>query len=301
MHRIRSSTQRLRLGTPRLDGRGIGQDPNSVAEYLDNTLPPESVPEFERVCLESDVHLAEVVSCHQILTLVLGEPAETGDSLRARIYQTPTEQGERVLAESELAPEAPSSDQSQEDAELLGAPPESAVRVSPRVQPDRRAVPKYMLVGSRLPFRSFAITLICGFVLALVALRVMGPFGSQHPLWQLVSGDKAARVADQPGAGSEREGPVSTAERPTEPAGEPTPIRVPASLPADAKALQAGGLRLKRVLRRGPSHPRPKALPRWPAWGHRLRIWRRLRPRKAIRASRFRPKHPLPGLPLLPT
>ena len=177
VHRIRNSTQRLRLGTPRLDGRGIGQDPNSVAEYLDNTLPPESVPEFERVCLESDVHLAEVVSCHQILTLVLGEPAETGDSLRARIYQTPTEQGERVLAESELAPEAPSSDQSQEDAELVGAPPESAVRVLPRIQPDRRAVPKYMLVGSRLPLQ-----VICDHLDLRLRPRA-GGFASHGPIW----------------------------------------------------------------------------------------------------------------------
>jgi len=40
VHRIRSATNRQKLGAPSLEGRGIGLDPNSVAEYLDNELPP---------------------------------------------------------------------------------------------------------------------------------------------------------------------------------------------------------------------------------------------------------------------
>ena len=86
VHQIRGSVRRLRLDAPALDAQGIGGDLNSVAEYLDNVLPPEHVPTLEKACLDNEAHLGEVASCHQILTLVLGEPADVSDKMRARAY-----------------------------------------------------------------------------------------------------------------------------------------------------------------------------------------------------------------------
>jgi len=84
--RIRAVTRRRRIGSPELSGPGSSPEPNMVAEYLDNTLEPAGVADLERVCLDSDMHLAEVAACHQILTIVLGEPVTIRPELRERMY-----------------------------------------------------------------------------------------------------------------------------------------------------------------------------------------------------------------------
>jgi hypothetical protein len=112
--RIRDILRRRRITAPQISGPGSGPDPNLTAEYLDNTLSPQAVAEFEQICLESDVHLAEVAACHQILTLVLGEPADVSPELRQRMHAlgaiapTETETGvprETVVMTTSAAPE----------------------------------------------------------------------------------------------------------------------------------------------------------------------------------------------------
>ena len=101
VHRIRQIVGQTRLDSPALEAEGTGADANSVSEYLDNTLPADEVPEFERICLDSDVQLGEVAACHQILTIVLGEPAEITPRLKDHVYKLsgmPLTSGDRAPA-----------------------------------------------------------------------------------------------------------------------------------------------------------------------------------------------------------
>jgi hypothetical protein len=54
---------------------------------LDNVLQPAEVTELEEATLANDVRLAEVAACHQILTLVLGEPAKVPPTASRRMYR----------------------------------------------------------------------------------------------------------------------------------------------------------------------------------------------------------------------
>ena len=86
VERIKEVVRRRRITTPPVTGPGAKLDPNTVAEYIDSVLTPEQLAEVEDVCLNSDVHLAEIAACHQILTLILSEPALVPPTARQRMY-----------------------------------------------------------------------------------------------------------------------------------------------------------------------------------------------------------------------
>jgi hypothetical protein len=87
IERIKTVTRRRRITTPQPDSPGGGKlDANIVGEYLDNTISPEQATEVEEICLASDAHLAEVAASHQILSLILGEPALVPPSAKQRMY-----------------------------------------------------------------------------------------------------------------------------------------------------------------------------------------------------------------------
>ena len=162
--RIGTVTKKVRMDAPKLDGKGIGNDANTVAEYLDSTLPQDRVGDFERVCLESDRHLSEVAACHQILTLVLGKPAEVAPELRDKIYALGHPGG--VAARAAKAAQSPPI-----PAGSNGKPASSAADV-----------PDYLRAGQHLSIWPFLGTLAAAFLIGAVILRAMGPFDNTHPV-----------------------------------------------------------------------------------------------------------------------
>lgn len=114
VERIKDVLRRRRLTAPEVEGPGSNPDPNTVAEYLDNTLSPESVADVEKICLNSDVNLVEVAASHQILTLVLGEPATISPETRERIYALGPTAETNEFAPADSTQSSPASDLEQQ-------------------------------------------------------------------------------------------------------------------------------------------------------------------------------------------
>ena len=165
IHRTRDCVRRVRLGTPALEGKGLAADANTVAEYLDNTLESARVPEFEKVCLESDVHLAEVASCHQILTLVLGEPADVDALSRNRMYEL-VSQTETVAPPKPPEPVAPP---------LHRTPRPSDTPDIIAAKRSRPEVPDYLRESARARRWPLVSTIAVAAVVTLAILLVAGP------------------------------------------------------------------------------------------------------------------------------
>ena len=103
VQRIRAVLENPMLSAPLPGAAGPIEDPNAISEYLDSTLQSEQVAEIERACLESDPHLAEAAACHQILTMVLGRPAEVSPELRNRIYRFPDRELDQIGTAASIA------------------------------------------------------------------------------------------------------------------------------------------------------------------------------------------------------
>ncbi|MEZ6119056.1 MAG: hypothetical protein R3C28_21145 [Pirellulaceae bacterium] len=185
VHRIRNTVGQLRLDAPEVDATGVGADANSVAEYLDNTLPLGTLPEFERICLDSDAHLSEVASCHQILTLVLGSPAQVDASVRERIHGLPYRKQSGLPGQSPVVSRVLPSRTDQGDLRL-----DMPVRSLPQTDPEPDSRP-----ASRVPLLMM-LALAAGFMMVVVGLRGLGPFDQNHPLLQWYQGMPIAQQSD---------------------------------------------------------------------------------------------------------
>jgi hypothetical protein len=203
LHRIRDVMRQIRLGAPSVMDREGGLDPNTMAEYIDTTLPTDRVGDFEKICLESDIHLAEVACCHQVLALVLGEPAEVDSSVREHMYQLPESLAESGEEPSEKATEPPPLERGEAPVHKLGLPP--------KVKP---SVPDYLQASRRKrrlwPVAGIATALLLGIAL----LWAMGQFKSGSFALRMLGLDSTEDQVDQSLA-------MSSKPEPTIPAGDP--------------------------------------------------------------------------------
>ncbi len=217
LHRTRDVMRRLRLAVPAAAGRGAGLDANTVAEYLDHTLDDDRVTDFEKVCLDSDVHLAEVASCHQILTLVLGEAAEIDPAARQRMYQLPDLLAAQTAVET-VPPAVPPA-----------VPPgfgdgQSRVEPPPLVHRQKPTVPDY-LREPRRPRRLLPVAAALVLIGAIAAAALIFTGTMDVLLAQIGLGQGETEVAGAP----DQEQPTATEEEKTvSPPDDPTPPTGPA-------------------------------------------------------------------------
>ena len=164
-HRVRDVTRRLSLKAPDLDDEKHGVDPNTVAEYLDNVLPDDRVKDFEKICFESDIHLAEVAACHQILAVALGEAAEIDQASREHMYLLP-----QVAADLEKL-DRPPSDPLGVDLDAAGR----SIRGTKIPQRPTPVVPDYLRDGPRrIPTVPIVMGTIIAACLVVILLVITG-------------------------------------------------------------------------------------------------------------------------------
>ena len=223
VERLRDVMRRRRLTAPNIDGGEDSLDANVMSEYLDNTLPPEKVTDVEKKCLESDIHLAEAAACHQILTLVLGEPIEIAPESRRRMYGLVSQgsgDGQAAVA-AEMAPDIEHKDSDEIDAAMLPQEKE-------RTETIGSALPDYL--KPRPWRRAIPLAIVVLVVVALIALDQ----SSARWLGRMVGlGQEAGPVAGQnadanpaPNATTEQVNPNADSSKPTVAVkGNGTPLR----------------------------------------------------------------------------
>ena len=189
IHRV---TRQRRLTVPSASGPDP-TDPNIVADYLDSALGAEEVAEFEKRCLTSDVHLAEVASVHQILSLI-GQKAKVPAEARERMYGLV--KGREAVASGKPHVYAPPS------SERRGEP------AAPWSLPELRRRPWLERFGPAVA------------VVALIALLGVSAYRSIGPR------------ADLPTLASNDQPPANPPQKPAIPEPAPAPAPVPAP-PAD--------------------------------------------------------------------
>lgn len=107
LRRIGAVTKLNQVLAPALLGKGLGGDANSIAEYLDDSLQHSQIPELERICLTSDMQLAELADCHTLLSTAMNTKVTVPADLRRMVLAVADPQGRREVAAELEARKAP--------------------------------------------------------------------------------------------------------------------------------------------------------------------------------------------------
>ncbi len=218
VQRIRGITHKIRMTAPRIDAKGLTDDANNVAEYLDNNLAEDRLEDFERACLESDMHLAEVAGSYQILTMVLGKPAAVPSKLRERIYGLPSEEAD--------VHSAPRDEESAEKSRVRSRIVKAATAAVDSSRPQAEVkttsthpvpeVPEYLKEGSRYGALSIIAAGLLVFLVVAAGIRMLGQYDRTNPAlaWMYAdqpvadagTGQNAAPVAPEQKADESRNG-----------------------------------------------------------------------------------------------
>ena len=136
---------------------------DTVAEYLDNTLPEERIPGFEKVCLESDMYLSEVACCHSVLSVCMDEAVTIENNM-----------GDRVLGLVQDSITKTEELETQKSIRSTGL--ENLIQPKPA-----GARPDYIRTKAHPLWRA-TVTLLSFAVMAIIVLRAVGPFDASSSL-----------------------------------------------------------------------------------------------------------------------
>ena len=210
--RIEHEMQNRRLAPIPVDAREFGFEANLVAEFLDDTIPMETLPEMERKCLENNTLLSEIGSCHQILSRALSIPAPISAALRQRIRDLPNNPLANHSADANgriRRMDAPIS------VDGTNSKPQNTAVVVASNKPMRksngelrgsgielhdglgRQVPEYLIGSDRGWLKSVAVATSLLFALVVVGAMAIGPVDRVRDLLRksevIVDGDSNAK------------------------------------------------------------------------------------------------------------
>jgi hypothetical protein len=235
VERIREAVENPSLAAPAATGRGLADDPNTTAEFLDNVLDSDRLEAFERVCIESDMHLADVAGCHRILAEVLRDP----DSLEA----FEPSRGRAALAKARTCVRGPAV----EPAGARGPRRSAAGAVAP--PPARKRAPL-------AAWLSAAVALVLLVALGGVLVWTLTRGRSVRPRQVAADVDAEAVPAPRPPQAPQHNPPAALDAKPAAAPAEPPPAA------GDREESAAPGMTITEA---PPAEPPPPSVPPSPA------------------------------------